>query len=42
MDVKSAFLNGFLQEEIYIDHPEDFVIKGQEDKVYLLEKPFKA
>ncbi|WVY89497.1 hypothetical protein V8G54_035011 [Vigna mungo] len=38
MDVKSAFLNGFLQEEIYVKQPNGFVIKGQEEKVYLLKK----
>jgi hypothetical protein len=36
LDVKSAFLNGFLEEEIYIEQPEGFVVKGHEDKVYLL------
>lgn len=38
MDIKSTFLNGFLQEEIYVEQLEGFVIKGQEDKVYLLKK----
>lgn len=38
MDVKLAFLNGLLQEEIYINQLEGFAINGQEDKVYLLKK----
>ena len=38
LDVKSGFFNGFLQEEIYFEHPEGFVVEGQEDKVYLLKK----
>ncbi|KAG8490918.1 hypothetical protein CXB51_014710 [Gossypium anomalum] len=38
LDVKSAFLNGFLKEEIYIEQPEGFKAPGEEDKVYRLKK----
>ena len=38
MDVKTAFLNRNLEEEIYMDQPIGFVPKGQEDKVYHLKK----
>ncbi|KAF5962056.1 hypothetical protein HYC85_003265 [Camellia sinensis] len=32
MDVKTVFLNGDLDEEIYIDQSEGFVVLGQESK----------
>ena len=38
MDVKTAFLNGELEEEIYMEQPDGFVIDGQEGKVCQLLK----
>ena len=38
MDIKTAFLNGNLEEDIYMDHPESFVEPGQESKVCKLTK----
>jgi hypothetical protein len=38
MDVKTTFLNRELEEEIYMTQPNEFVVKGQEDKVCKLLK----
>jgi hypothetical protein len=38
MDVKTTFLNGELDEEIYMDQPEGFIADGQETKVCRLIK----
>jgi hypothetical protein len=38
MDVKTAFLNEELDEEIYMDQPEGFIVDGQENKVCRLIK----
>lgn len=38
MDVKTAFLNENLKEEIYIEQPEGFISKGNENKVCRLVK----
>ena len=38
MDVKTAFLNGNLKEEIYIMQPEGFIAKNQEHMVCKLTR----
>ena len=38
LDVKSAFLNGEIEELIYVQQPEGFAIEGKEDHVLRLRK----
>ena len=38
MDVKTAFLHGGLEEEIYMKQPDGFLIEGKEDCVCRLRK----
>ncbi|KAL0281726.1 UNVERIFIED_CONTAM: Retrovirus-related Pol polyprotein from transposon TNT 1-94 [Sesamum radiatum] len=38
MDVKTAFLNGFVEEEIFMDQPEGFTTVGEEQKVCRLQR----
>ncbi|KAL0551317.1 hypothetical protein IC582_010403 [Cucumis melo] len=38
MDVKSAFLNGYLNEEVYVAQPKDFVDSKHPKHVYKLNK----
>ena len=38
MDVKTAFLNGDLDEEVYMEQPEGWTVPGKENYVCLLKK----
>ena len=38
MDVKSTFLNGILEEEVYIEQPKHFVDENNKDKICKMHK----
>ena len=38
MDIKTTFLHGDLDKEIYMEQPEGFIVKGKEDYVCKLKK----
>ena len=38
MDMKTAFLNGVFEEEVYIEQPEGFVVHGSNSHVCRLKK----
>ena len=38
MDVKSAFLNGYINEEVYVEQPLDFEDDKKPNHVYKLKK----
>ena len=40
LDVKTVFVHGKLEKDIYIQQPEGFVVSGKENYVCLLKKSF--
>ncbi|KAL0463028.1 UNVERIFIED_CONTAM: hypothetical protein Slati_0190400 [Sesamum latifolium] len=42
MDVKTTFLNGLIEKEIYIDQPEVFTTVGRNRKFIVCKGPYRA
>ena len=42
MDVKTAFLNVELENEIYMEQPEGFIVRAKENKVRKLVKSLQG
>ena len=40
MDVKSAFLNGFIEEEVFLKQPPDFEHNSLTNHVFKLKKGY--
>ena len=40
MEIKSTSLNGILEEEVHVDQPPRYTIKGHEHKVFMLKNAF--
>ena len=38
MDLKTTYLNGVIEEEVYLEQPDGFVIHGKESHVCRLKK----
>lgn len=38
MDVKTAFLNGFIKEEVYVEQPQGFEVHVRDSHVCILKK----
>jgi len=42
MDVKSAFLNGLIEEEVYVEQSPGYMKSGKESKMWKLRKALYA
>ena len=42
LDVKSTFLNGELEEEVYMEQLKGYVIKDDDHKVYHMRKTLRG
>ena len=40
LDIRLAFLNGKVEEEVYVKQPQGYEVKGNKEKVYLFHIAF--